>query len=204
MKLFHDELIYCECHEKTQECGCKKFEKGVMRLTKTKRTFASKQIAFIIIMSALANILGAPPFIISLGAVNIHFLQLPILLTGLALGAVAGGIVGFIGPTVMAFTFRTPNLFILPGNALLGFFTGLFYSRLRRIRPPILPQLLALIGAVAIQFVYTYFSDVYGASIPSANLVFPILPTLFIEDIISLVIAHVILFRTDINQILRK
>jgi uncharacterized membrane protein len=165
---------------------------------------ATKQIAFIIIMGALANILGAPPFIIPLGVVNIHFLQLPIILTGLALGAVAGGIVGFVGATVMAFTFRTPNLFILPGNALLGFFAGFFYFRLRRIKPPIVPQLLAVIGAIAIQFPYTYFSDVYLASIPAFNLLFPILPTLFIEDIISLIIAHVILFRADITQMLSK
>jgi uncharacterized membrane protein len=170
----------------------------------TSTASATKQIAFIIIMSALANILGAPPFIVPLGVVNIHFLQLPIILTGLALGAVAGGIVGFVGATVMAFTLRTPNLFILPGNALLGFFAGFFYFRLRRMKPQIVPQLLAVLGAVAIQFPYTYFSDVYLASIPAANLLFPILPTLFIEDIISLLIAHVILFRTDITQMLKK
>ena len=170
----------------------------------TKTTSTTKQIAFIIIMSALANILGAPPFIIPLGVVNIHFLQLPIILTGLALGAFAGGIVGLVGATVMAFTFRTPNLFILPGNALLGFFTGFFYFRLKRMKPSIVPQLLAVIGAILIQFPYTYLSDVYLASIPAPNLLFPILPTLFIEDIISLLIAHIILFRTDIAQMLSK
>jgi uncharacterized membrane protein len=170
----------------------------------TKKASTTKQIAFIIIMSALANILGAPPFIIPLGAVNIHFLQLPIILTGLALGAVAGGIVGFVGASVMAFTLRTPNPFILPGNMLLGFFTGFFYFRLKRIKPSIVPQLIAVIGAMAVQFPYTYLSDVYLAGIPSANLLFPILPTLFIEDIISLFIAHVILFRTDITQMLGK
>jgi len=155
-------------------------------------------------MSALANILGAPPFIIPLGVVNIHFLQLPIILTGLALGAAAGGIVGFVGATVMAFTLRTPNPFILPGNMLLGLFTGLFYFRLKKMKPPIVPQLIAVIGAMAVQFPYTYLSDVYGALISSATLLFPILPTLFIEDIISLFIAHVILFRTDITQMLSK
>lgn len=159
-------------------------------------------------MSALANVLGFPPFSIPFGDVaRIHFMQLPIVFAGLALGAVAGGIVGFIGATVSAFVFPPPsgpNPFILVGNALLGFFTGLFYFRLRGIKRPIIPQFLAVFGAIIIQFPFTYISDVYLMSIPSANLLFPILPFLFVEDIICLLIAHVILFRTDIEHMLGK
>ena len=83
-------------------------------------------------------------------------------------------------------------------------FNGLFYFWLKRIKPPIVPQFLAAIGAVMIQFPYTYVSDVYLTSMSSAFVLFTILPLLFLEDIISLLIAHVILFRTDIVNMLRK
>lgn len=172
------------------------------KLTKPKTSSTTKQIAFIIIMSALANILGY--FAIPLGATRIHFMQLPIIFSGLALGALTGGIVGFIGAAVTAFTLSPPNPFILPGNALLGFLTGLFYFRLKKLKPPIVPQLLAVVGAIVIQFPYTYFSDVYLAFVPSAIVLFTILPLLFVEDMICLFIAHVILFRTDIINMLRK
>jgi len=153
-------------------------------------------------MSALANVLGY--LAIPLGATRIHFMQLPIIFTGLALGAIAGGIVGFIGAAVTAITLPTPNPFVLPGNFILGFFTGLLYSRLRRMKPPIVPQLVSVLVAVAIQFPYTYVTDVYLAATPRPLELFTILPLLFVEDIICVFIAHLVLFRTDITQMLSK
>lgn len=158
-------------------------------------------------MSALANVLGFPPFSIPLGEAKIHFMQLPIIFAGLALGALAGGVVGFIGAAVSAFVFPPPsgpNPFILIGNALLGFFTGFFYFKLRSLEPPIIPQLVSVLGAVAVQFPYTYYSDVYLAALPAPLVLYTVLPLLFVEDIISLFISHVILFRTDIRQTLTK
>lgn len=166
------------------------------------KTSMTKQIAFIAVMSALANILGY--LSIPIGTTKIHFMQLPIILTALAFGAIAGSVVGFIGATVMALTLPTPNLFLLPGNALLGFLTGFFYSRLRDMKPPILPQLIALIAAMVIQFPYVYVTDVYFVSMPSPVVLYTILPKLFVEDIISLFIAHIILFRVDIASALGR
>ncbi len=176
-------------------------------MTGTKTASSTKQIALIIILSALANVLGFPPFSIPLGEAKIHFMQLPIIFAGLAIGALGGGVVGFIGAMVSAFVFPPPsgpNPFILIGNAILGLFTGFFYFRLRRIRPPIVPQLISVLGAIAIQFPYTYFSDVYLASLSAPLVFFTVLPLLFVEDIISLGIAHIILFRTSISQTLAK
>jgi uncharacterized membrane protein len=153
-------------------------------------------------MSALANVLGY--FSIPLGTTRIHFMQLPMILSGLALGSIVGGIVGFTGAAVMAFTLLPPNPYILPGNAILGFFTGLFYSRLKRIKPPIVPQILSVIGAFIIQLPYTYFSDVYLMAIPSPLVLYTILPLLLLEDIICLFIAHLILFRVDVLNMLGK
>lgn len=163
---------------------------------------AAKQIAFIIVMSALANILGY--FSIPIGTTKIHFMQLPIILSGLLLGPFAGGMVGFIGATVMAFTLPTPNLFVLPGNAILGFFTGFFYLRLKRIRPLIVPQLLSVLCAIAIHFPYVYISDVYLMTMPSSFVLSVILPKLFLEDVIGLFGAHAISFRINIAGLLGR
>jgi hypothetical protein len=102
----------------------------------------------------------------------------------------------------MAFTLQPPNPFILLGNAILGFFTGLFYQWLRNRKPPIIPQLLSVVGAIVIQFPYTYVSDVYWMSMTEPLVLYTILPKLFLEDMISLSIAHVILFRVDIRSML--
>jgi ECF transporter S component (folate family) len=162
----------------------------------------TKQLAFAAIMSALANVLGY--FSIPIGTTKIHFMQLPILLSGLALGPVVGGVVGFTGSVVMAFTLQTPNPFILLGNAILGLCTGLFYSRIAHRKPPIIPQLVAVMGAVAVQFPYTYVSDVYGMLMPAAAVLYTILPKLLIEDLISLFSAHVVLFRIDVKSLLGR
>jgi len=162
----------------------------------------SKIIAFVVIMSAVANVLGF--MAVPIGAMSIHFMQLPIILTGLSLGPLAGGSVGFVGAIVMALT--TPkgvNLYILPGNAILGFFTGLFYSRLRKIaKRPIVPQLASVLLAFIIQAPYTYVTDVYLMSMPSL-IVQVLLIMLFIEDLISVLICHFILYRVNIAEILR-
>lgn len=131
-------------------------------------------------------------------------MQLPIIFSGLALGSVAGGVVGLTGAAAMAFTLQTSNPYILLGNAILGFFVGLLYPLLKRVRPPIVPQLLSLIGAVIIQFPYTYVSDVYLMSMPAPLVLYTILPLLFSEDVICLFVAHVILFRVDVVNMLGK
>ena len=153
-------------------------------------------------MCALANVLGF--FTIPLGVTEIHLMQLPIILTGLALGPGAGGLVGFIGAAVMAFRLRPSNPYILLGNAILGFFTGLFYSRLKRMKVrPVIPQVISVLGAYIVQFPYVYVTDVYLMPMPSTVVLTVILPKLLMEDFISVLLAHVVLFRVDIAKILR-
>jgi len=163
----------------------------------------SKLIAFIAVMCALANVLGL--FLtIPIGLAKIHFIQLPIILSGLALGPWIGGLVGFIGAITMAFNLPTPNLYILPGNAILGFFTGLFYLSLKRMKVrPIIPQVISVLVAYAIQFPYVYITDVYLMLIPSGYVLTVILPALFFEDVVSVLFAHLILFRVKVAEILR-
>jgi len=151
-------------------------------------------------MSALANLLGLLK--LSMGPVTIHLLQLPIILTALLLGGSAGGTVGLVGAVLGAFTLSQPNPYIIPGNAVLGFFTGLLYNRLRGLKTaPIVPQSLALLGAFLLQAPYAYVTDVYLMAIPPA-IVQVLLLTLLIEDIVSLLICHVLLYRVDILKLL--
>lgn len=164
--------------------------------------FTSRLVAFIAVMCAVANVLGF--FTIPLGIAEIHVMQLPIILTGLALGPGAGGLVGFLGAAVMAFRLRPPNPYILLGNAMLGFFTGLFYLHLRKMKGrPIIPQVICVMGAYVLQVPYVYVTDVYLMSMPSAIVLTGILPKLLLEDTISVLLAHFTLFRIRIAEILR-
>lgn len=171
-------------------------------MSRPNRSLTSKLIAFIAVMCAVANVLGF--FTIPIGITEIHLMQLPIILTGMALGPCSGGLVGFIGAAVMAFRLHPPNPYILLGNAILGFMTGAFYSRLRKTRVrQIIPQVISVLGAYFVQFPYVYVTDVYLMFIPSHIVLMLILPKLLIEDVISVLLSHFILFRVDIAKILR-
>lgn len=152
-----------------------------------------RQIAFIVTMAATANVLAL--LAVPLGFMSIHFIQIPIILTGLILGPLAGGFVGFIGATVMAITLQKPNFYILPGNAILGAFTGLFYHRLLG-RRPIISQLLSVLGAYVVQMPYVYVTDVYLMGMPQP-VVTVIIATLLVEDLIGASVSHVVLHRVS-------
>jgi uncharacterized membrane protein len=162
---------------------------------------STKKIAFISIMCALANILGI--FSIPLGLTSIHLMQLPIILSGLVLGSWSGGITGFIGTILMAYTLSPSNPYILLGNAILGFFTGLIYSYLKKTKKrQIIPQTLSVLAAYLIQLPYVYITDVYFMPIPSQVVLTVILPKLLLEDLISVLISHIVLYRIELNKIL--
>jgi uncharacterized membrane protein len=164
----------------------------------------ARRVAFVVVMAALSNILGLPPFIVSLGVTNIHFIQIPIILTGLALGAVAGGLVGLIGATTMALTLPVPNFYILPGNAILGCVTGLLYGVLAKHEwKPVISQTISAVGAYAVQAPYVYLTDVYLARMPQP-IVVTIVFTLLVEDLISVFLSHIILYRISIPRPLQK
>jgi len=172
-------------------------------MSRQNQRLTSKLIAFTAVMCAVANVLGLF-FSIPIGLTKIHLMQLPIVLSGLALGPWIGGLVGFIGATTMAFNLPSPNLYILPGNAILGFFTGLFYLRLKKMKGrPIIPQMISVLGAYIFQFPYVYVTDVYLMPLTSGYVLTVILPKLLLEDVISALLAHFILFRVKITEILR-
>lgn len=169
-------------------------------MSRTEKRVGTKMVAFAVTMGALANVLGL--WSIRIDPITIHFIQLPMILTGLAAGPLAGGFVGFVGALVMAFTLPKPNPYIPFGNAILGSLTGIFYFRLRKMKgPPVVGQVISVLGAFVVQAPYTYLTDVYLMFMPHP-VVMGILLKLFVEDLISVLICHVILYRINIEKIL--
>ncbi len=163
----------------------------------------TRRVAFIIVMAALSNVLGLPPFILPLGVTNIHFIQLPIILSGLLLGALAGGLVGLIGAATMALTLPVPNFYLLPGNAILGFSTGLLHTLLtKRSQRPIVSHIGSAAIAYLVQAPYVYVTDLYLMRMPQP-VVATIMLTLLAEDLICAFLSHIILYRVSIPRSLQ-
>jgi uncharacterized membrane protein len=163
------------------------------------KKITAKEIAFIAIMSSLANILSW--FSIPIGLTSIHLTQLPIILTALSLGRWSGGLVGFVGAITMAYRLIPVNPYILFGNAILGYFTGFFYSHLKKMKTRIvIPQTISVLASYLIQTPYLYLTDVYLVSIPTKIVLTIILPKLLVENIISVLLCHLVIYRVDIYQ----
>src|SRR5512136_1101111 len=98
----------------------------------------SRRISFTIVMCALSSVLAL--FTIPIGFTSLHVTQFPVILTGLVTGPLTGSVVGLLGTIVMAYRLSPPNPYIVFGNAILGFFSGLLYSNLRKMKAkPVIP-----------------------------------------------------------------
>ncbi|MCJ7771069.1 ECF transporter S component [Candidatus Bathyarchaeota archaeon] len=158
----------------------------------------SRRMSFVIVMCALSSALAL--FTIPIGFTSLHVTQFPIILTGLIAGPWTGSMVGLLGTIVMAYRLTPPNPYIVFGNAMLGFFTGLLYSNLKKIKTrPIVPQVLSTLGAYAIQSPYVYLTDVYLAGIPSQVVLTILLPSLLVEDIICVLFSHLVIYRMKLD-----
>ena len=166
------------------------------------KKITAKSIAFIAIMSSLANVLSM--FSIPIELTSIHLTQLPIILAALSLGRWSGGLVGFVGSVVMAYRLTPPNPYILFGNAILGYFSGFFFYHLKKLKTrSIIPHMASVLAAFLVQTPYLYLTDVYLMAIPANVVLSIILPKLLIENIISILICHVLLFRVNLDRILK-
>jgi len=160
-------------------------------------------IALIAILAAVSNAIMLLSFPITLLGITsrIHFIQIPILTASFGIGPLAGGLVGIIGAISMVFSVIPPNPFIVLYNGLLGFFAGIIYLILRRMRiHKLLAQLFAMAGAFIIQmpFIWTFNTLVIG--IP-ATVVQAILLKLLLEDLVSTLINHPILYRINLINV---
>ena len=67
---------------------------------------------------------------------------------------------------------------------------------------PVVPQAISVLAAYIIQVPYIYVTDVYLMPLPSQVVLTIILPKLLLENVISVLLCHFILFRIDITNIL--
>jgi len=114
----------------------------------------TKIIAFAALMATLSNILSIQPFVIPIAVglfpSQIHFSQLPIFLSGILAGPLAGLLTGAVGGLYMSFT-TIP--FIIGGLALLGYCAGLLAKRLK------LGPFFSAILAWCVQAPYVFVTD---------------------------------------------
>ena len=96
----------------------------------------TKALTIAALMAALANILSTEsltiPIVIGPFASKIHFTQIPIFISAILSGPLAGLMTGAIGGLYMAYTVGIP--FIIGGLAILGFSAGVLAHRLN-VRP---------------------------------------------------------------------
>lgn len=129
-------------------------------------------ILFLFLLS-LPNMLGIINLDTAFGF-KIHFFQIAIFLAAFIYGPTGGLLSGIVGSIYSAFIMHNPYLVI--GNAILGFFAGLFY----RYKPN---AILSVILAFLIQLPWLIITDYYLVNLPA---------TFILGVIISLAISNLI------------
>jgi len=66
---------------------------------------------------------------------------------------------------------------------------------------PVVPQAISVLAAYIVQVPYIYVTDVYLMPLPSQVVLTIILPKLLLENVISVLLCHFILFRIDITKL---
>lgn len=154
----------------------------------------AKLLAFAALMAALSNILSIAPFTIPVSAgsfpTEIHFTQLPIFISGILAGPLAGLLTGAIGGLYMSLA-KIP--FIIGGLAILGVFAGLFAKKFR----PLFSGILAWCVQAPYVFVtdYAWFTFITQTMPPPAALaaVSTILIKLTVEAVIASVLVEILI-----------
>ena len=120
-----------------------------------------RNLLLFLVLLALPNLLGVINIPTPWGN-KFHFFQAGIILASLVFGPLGGAAAGATGSVYSALALGNP--YIVLGNIILGFFTGLFLRR----RIPLVPTVLT---AFVIQVVWLWPSDVYfqGMPVPAVN-----------------------------------
>jgi uncharacterized membrane protein len=152
----------------------------------------TKAITISALMAALANILSTEfltiPIVIGPFASKFHFTQLPIFISALLSGPLAGLLTGAIGGLYMSYTVGIP--FIIGGLGILGCSAGFLAHRLKR--GPLASSIFAWCIQAPYVFVTDYVWFVSSRLMPSSvalTVITTILLNLTIEAVITSIIA---------------
>jgi len=116
-----------------------------------------KTVSIFVFLIALPEVLGMAN-IATLWGFRIHFFQIAVIFAGLLYGSLGGLISGSVGSIYSAILMHNP--YIIVGNALFGFFVGIFGQK--KMSP-----ILAVVLAYAIQLPWLIVSDIYFAGLPT-------------------------------------
>ncbi|MFH1053028.1 MAG: hypothetical protein V1740_01295 [Candidatus Woesearchaeota archaeon] len=137
-----------------------------------------KTLGLFIFLLALPNLLG----VVNIGTIfgfKVHFFQIAVFLAAMLYGPTGGFFSGLIGSSYSAFIMANPYIAI--GNAILGFFAGLFF-RLG------IKAVLAVLLAYAIQLTWLVLTDYYLVGL-SVGFIQALAITLLVSNLIWAVAA---------------
>jgi len=153
----------------------------------------ARRLTFITLMAALANVLSVPPLSIQIpNGPTVHFTQLPILISAVLAGPLAGLVTGAIGGLYMSLIVaKIP--FIIGGLAILGLATGIFSRKLRPLYAGALAWLVQAPYTAVTDYIWFTMSPLQRTPQAAWASVTPILAFLTIEVVSSSVLAEVII-----------
>lgn len=138
-----------------------------------------KTITLFLFLMIFPNLLG----LINLNTVwgfKIHFFQIAVFIAALIYGPKGGLLSGLVGSLYSAFVMSNP--YIVIGNAILGFFVGLFvrYN---------LNTIIAVMLAYSIQLPWLIITDYYLVNLP-ISFILRLILALAISNMIWAIVAH--------------
>jgi uncharacterized membrane protein len=139
----------------------------------------TKSVALFVILLVLPNILGLINIPAPAGF-RIHFFQIAVFLAALIYGPKGGLLSGLFGSIYSGVVMHNP--YIIAGNAILGFFVGLFTRRGMHTLP-------AVLLAYAIQLPWLVLTDrfIVGLGWP---FLWPLMGALLVSNIVWAIVAH--------------
>lgn len=120
-------------------------------------TWNIKTMSVFVFLIALPEMLGMANIATPWGF-RIHFFQIAVIFAGILYGPLGGLISGSVGSIYSAILMHNP--YIIVGNALFGFFVGIFTQK--KISP-----IFAVILAYCVQLPWLIVSDIYFAGLPT-------------------------------------
>lgn len=123
----------------------------------TENFFSRRGLVLFLMFAVLPNLVGLI-ILPNVFGLKIHFFQYFIFLSAIVLGPLAGALTGIFGSVHVALALNNP--FVLVGNAILGFFTGLLAKRIGIMK--------AALAAYCIQLPWLIYSDIFLAGMPAA------------------------------------
>lgn len=138
-----------------------------------------KTISLFIFLLILPNLLGAINLDTAWGF-KIHFFQVAVFIAALIYGPAGGLLSGLVGSVYSAFAMHNPYLII--GNAILGFFVGLFVRYKMH-------TVIAAMLAYLIQLPWLVLTDYYLVNLPM-GFIWGLIIALAISDVMWAIVAH--------------